>query len=240
MHALTLTPFFDLPSFLAAAATPNAHDSFFYAFSAATGVGKAIILVLSIISIISWTVMFTKFKQVRQAEKSGADFLKTLRAEEQFVEIFKKGKTWKDCPLFELYVAGCRGIQGSIGTGDSLKVKLLEEALERAVAEQVVQLESQISILGTAVGTAPFLGLLGTVWGVMDAFTGVAVTGSATIGALAPGIASALVTTVIGLVVALPSMVGYNILVANIRKTTMIMENFASEFLSIARTEMGQ
>jgi biopolymer transport protein TolQ len=214
--------------------------SFGYAFSVSTGVGKAIIVILAIVSVISWTVMFTKFKQVRQAEKSGDDFLKALRAEEQFVEIFKKGKTWKDCPLYELYVAGCRGIQGSMGTGDKLKVTLLEGALERAVAEQVVQLESQISILGTAVGTAPFIGLLGTVWGVMDAFTGVAVTGSATIAALAPGISAALITTVIGLVVALPSMVGYNILVANIRRLTMNMENFASEFLSIARKEIGQ
>lgn len=196
--------------------------------------------ILFLTSIISWSVMFTKFRQVRVAERSGRDFLNALRAEEHFVEIYKKNKAWKDCPLYELYLAGCRGIQGSSGASDKLKVQLLEGSLERAVAEQVVQLESQISILGTAVSAAPFLGLLGTVWGVMDAFTGVALAGSATIGALAPGVAAALITTVIGLIVALPSMVGYNILVANIRRLTMEMENFASEFISIARKEIGE
>lgn len=211
----------------------------FYAFKECTFAGLLIIFVLFVTSIVSWSVIFTKFRQVRVAEKSGEDFSKSLRTEEHFVDIFKKGKAWKDCPLFELYVSGCRGIQGSGGVSDELKVKLLESALERAVAQQVVRLESQVTILGTAVTAAPFIGLLGTVWGVMDAFTGVALAGSATIGALAPGIAAALITTVVGLIVALPSMVFYNILVANIRRLTMEMENFASEFLSIAQKEIA-
>lgn len=212
----------------------------FYAFSVSTIAGKAVMVILFLTSIISWSVMFTKFRQVRVAERGGRDFLNNLRAEERFVEIYKKGTSWKGCPLYDLYVTGCEGIQGSVGAGDALKVQLLEGALERAVAEQVVRLESQVSILGTAVSAAPFLGLLGTVWGVMDAFSSVALTGSATIGTLAPGIAAALITTVIGLIVALPSMVGYNILVANIRRLTMEMENFASEFISIARKEIGK
>ncbi len=211
----------------------------FYAFSVSTLAGRVVIFILFLTSIISWSVMFTKFAQVRTAERTGTDFLHALRGESQFAEIFRKGLTWHNCPLYELYLAGCRGIQGSTGASDSSKVELLQGALERAVAEQVVRLESQISILGTVVGAAPFMGLLGTVWGVMDAFTGIALAGSANIGALAPGIAAALITTVVGLVVALPSMVGYNILVANIRRLTMEMENFASEFLSIARKELN-
>ncbi len=223
----------------AAPAAGSHSGGIIYALEVATLPGKAVLVVLLFTSIVSWTVMFTKFKQVRVAERRGADFLKTLRAEEHFVELFKKEKTWKECPLYELYVAGCNGIQHSGGVPDSAKLQLLEGSLERAVAEQVVRLESQVSILGTAVSAAPFLGLLGTVWGVMDAFAGVAMAGTATIGALAPGIAAALITTVVGLVVALPSMVGYNILVANIRRLTMEMENFASEFISIARKEIG-
>ncbi len=211
----------------------------FYAFSESTFAGRAVIFVLFVTSIISWSVIFTKFSQVRAAEKTGSDFLRALRGESQFAEIFRKGLTWHNCPLYELYLAGCRGIQGNADAPEAFKITQLEAALERAVAEQVVRLESQISILGTAVGAAPFIGLLGTVWGVMDAFTGIALAGSANIGALAPGIAAALITTVVGLIVALPSMVGYNILVANIRRLTMEMENFASEFLSIARKEFN-
>ncbi|MBI4027472.1 MAG: MotA/TolQ/ExbB proton channel family protein [Verrucomicrobia bacterium] len=228
-----LPAFFISPSILAT-------GGLFYIITMSTAAGKAVMLVLFLLSIISWSVMLTKFKQVHVAQKSGNDFLRALRAEEHFVEIFRKGRAWRDCPLYELYVTGCADVQKNAGMGDKTKLALLESALERAVAEQVVRLESQVSILGTAVGTAPFLGLLGTVWGVMDAFAGVALAGSATIGALAPGISAALITTVIGLIVALPSMVGYNILVAHIRRLTMEMENFASEFVSIARREMGQ
>lgn len=209
-----------------------------YAFQASTLAGKAVIFALFLTSIVSWSVMFTKFRQVRIAEKTAKAFLRELRSREHFADLFKEGKILSDCPLYELYVAGCRGIQNSMGAKDTLKVSLLEAALERAVAEQVVLLESQVSILGTAVSAAPFLGLLGTVWGVMDAFSAVAQAQSATIGALAPGIAAALITTIMGLVVAIPSMVGYNILVAQIRRLTMEMENFASEFVSIARKEI--
>jgi len=215
-----------------------AASGMFYAFSMSTLAGRMVILLLALTSIVSWSVMFTKFSQVRAAERSGENFLHALRAESQFAEIFRRGLTWQSCPLYELYLAGCRGIQGSTDMDDATKIILLESALERAVAEQVVRLESQISILGTVVSAAPFIGLLGTVWGVMDAFTGIALAGNANIGALAPGIAAALITTVVGLIVALPSMVGYNILVANIRRLTMEMENFASEFLSIARREL--
>ena len=210
-----------------------------YAFAKSTLAGKVVIFVLFILSIVSWSVMFTKFKQVRSAEKSGSDFLRALRAEEQFAGIFRKGRRWENCPLYELYTAGCQGIQGNTTSDDKLRVTLLEGILERAVAEQVVLLESQVSILGTAVSAAPFLGLLGTVWGVMDAFTDVALAGSATIGTLAPGISAALITTVVGLVVAIPSMIGYNILVAHIRRLTMELENFASEFVSIVQKEMN-
>ncbi len=230
--ALLLSFPFPTPDFLAA-------SGIFYALTVSTWAGKAVILLLFATSIVSWSVMFTKFNQVRSAVRNGADFLRALRAEEHFVELFKQARVWKECPLFELYQAGCQGIQSSGGVNDKLKVQILEGVLERAVAEQVVRLESQVSILGTAVSAAPFMGLLGTVWGVMDAFAGVALAGSATISALAPGIAAALITTVIGLMVALPSMVGYNILVAQIRRLTMEMENFASEFLSIARKEIA-
>ncbi len=209
----------------------------FYALSVSTWAGIIILILLFFTSIISWSVMYTKFQQVRTAQKNGEDFLFSLRSESHFADLFKKGKIWKDCPLFELYTTGCRTVNDS-QAADSIKLELLQSALERAVAEQVVRLESQVSVLGTAVSASPFLGLLGTVWGVMDAFTGIAVAGSATIGALAPGIAAALITTVVGLVVALPSMVGYNILVANIRRLTVEMENFASEFISIAQKEL--
>ena len=105
-------------------------------------------------------------------------------------------------------------------------------AMERAVGETALALESQMILLATAVSGSPFLGLLGTVWGVMDAFTGVAEAGSASLGAMAPGVSGALITTVTALCVAIPAMFGYNFLVTSIRAIIVEMDNFAAELAS--------
>jgi biopolymer transport protein ExbB/TolQ len=102
-------------------------------------------------------------------------------------------------------------------------------AMERAVGETALGLESQMILLATAVSGSPFLGLLGTVWGVMDAFTGVAVAGSPNLTAMAPGVSGALITTVTALCVAIPAMFGYNFLVTSIRAAVVEMDNFAAE-----------
>ena len=105
-------------------------------------------------------------------------------------------------------------------------------AMERAVGETALKLESQMILLATAVSGAPFLGLLGTVWGVMDTFTGVAEAGSANLAAMAPGVSGALITTVTALCVAIPAMFGYNFLVTSIRGMVVEMDNFAAELAS--------
>jgi biopolymer transport protein ExbB/TolQ len=105
-------------------------------------------------------------------------------------------------------------------------------AMERAVGETALGLESQMILLATAVSGAPFLGLLGTVWGVMDAFTGVAEASSASLAAMAPGVSGALITTVTALCVAIPAMFGYNFLVTSIRAMIVEMDNFAAELAS--------
>ncbi len=99
-------------------------------------------------------------------------------------------------------------------------------------AKSGLKLESQMIILSTAVSGAPFLGLLGTVWGVMDAFGGIAQAGTASLAAMAPGVAGALITTVVGLLVAIPAMFGYNFLVTSVRTAIVQAENFAGEFSS--------
>lgn len=114
----------------------------------------------------------------------------------------------------------------------SLKsMELVKGVLERAVAREALSLEAGLILLAIAVSGAPFLGLLGTVWGVMDAFGGVAAgnTGAATLQMMAPGVAGALITTVAGLLVAIPSMFGYNWLVHHLRVLTVEMDNFAQE-----------
>jgi len=105
-------------------------------------------------------------------------------------------------------------------------------AMERAVGESALKLESYMNVLSMAVSGAPFIGLLGTVWGVMDAFSGIATAGNANLSAMAPGVAGALLTTVVGLLVAIPAMFGYNFLVASVRRMIVQCDNFAAEIAS--------
>ncbi len=112
------------------------------------------------------------------------------------------------------------------------QMRVVGTAMERAVGETALKLESQMILLATAVSGAPFLGLLGTVWGVMETFSGVASAGSANLAAMAPGVSAALITTVTGLLVAIPAMFGYNYLVTTIRATIVELDNFAAELAS--------
>lgn len=151
--------------------------------------------------------------------------------------------------MFAVYQAGSIELDARLkGTaGDARKkhisLKSMEHVkrlMENAVAQESLKLESGLILLAIAVSGAPFLGLLGTVWGVMDTFAGIARTGSATMSAMAPGVAAALVTTVAGLLVAIPSMFGYNWLVHNLRVRTVELDNFAQELVSKMETEYLQ
>ena len=104
----------------------------------------------------------------------------------------------------------------------------VESAVQRALAEQIIRYEAKMVLLGSIVTGAPFLGLLGTVWGVMDAFGGMAGAGSASLQSLAPGVSGALLTTVAGLLVAIPAVFGYNYLLQQTKISVVEMENFAS------------
>ena len=105
----------------------------------------------------------------------------------------------------------------------------VRSALEREVGEQALKMEDRMTVLATAVSGAPFLGLLGTVWGVMDTFSAIAASNNASLTTMAPGVSGALITTVTGLLVAIPAMFGYNFLVVTIRGMTVELDNFAGE-----------
>ena len=121
---------------------------------------------------------------------------------------------------------------GDLGNSDpnraTLRMGQVENALQRSVAEQIIRYEAKMVVLGSIVTGAPFLGLLGTVWGVMDAFGGMAGAGSASLQSLAPGVSGALLTTVAGLIVAIPSVFGYNCLLQQTKIAVVELENFAS------------
>lgn len=215
----------------------------------ATLSGKAILVALFVASIFSWSVMVTKYKMIKHAREQNRFFMEDFRSDRDPLKLYEAQERYEGAPLYYIYRAACKEMTfqllGSSEIDETFKARLatspplsssqmrvVTSAMERAVGETALRLEGQMIILATAVSGSPFLGLLGTVWGVMDTFTGIAREGSSNIAAMAPGVAGALATTVLGLLVAIPAMFGYNYLLTHIRTLIVQMDNFAAELAS--------
>jgi len=231
-----------MPHFLAA-------DGLLFAFQESTIAGHAVVAALFLASIFSWSVIITKFRMIRFAKRQTERFFSLFRRDRNPLRLYEAGITFEGSPAFEVYRAGCAELSlqmlGSpevdetfaarVEVADRIspsQMRAVSVAMERAVGEAGLRMESQMIILATAVSGSPFLGLLGTVWGVMDAFAGIAIAGTPNLAAMAPGVAGALVTTVIGLLVAIPAMFGYNFLITSLRALIVQTENYAAELSS--------
>ena len=217
-----------------------------FVWGQATVEAKVIIGCLLVFSIIAWSVMIDKAMQMRRAKRLNQLFNAEFRSQKNVLGIYDRGVRAEGCPMFAVYQAGGRELDARLKTpeGASRKSHLtlnsmehVKRALENCVAQESLRLESGLILLAIAVSGAPFLGLLGTVWGVMSTFGHVAMQQSASLTAMAPGVAAALITTVAGLLVAIPSMFGYNWLVHNLRVLTVELDNFAQELASKIETE---
>jgi biopolymer transport protein TolQ len=219
-----------------------------YVWDKATPVAKAIIVFLVFASVIVWSVMIYKVLQMRRARKLNHYFNEEFRAQKNVLDMFDRKLQVEGCPLYEVYQTGCvqldARLRGPGGERSKQNVSLknmehVKRALENVVAQESLKLESGLIWLAIAVSGAPFIGLLGTVWGVMSTFAGIAQSpqGQATMAVMAPGVSAALITTVAGLLVAIPSMFAYNWLVHNLRAFTVGLDNFAQELVSKMETE---
>ncbi len=221
-----------------------------FAFEHSNTAGKAVIFILLVGSIFSWSVMWSKFTQLRAARLATLPFLKAFRSSLEPLDPYLSGRPPGESPQAAIYHAGakelCFHLTGSSTIDSTLATRLtsarpisetgmnsVRTAMERVVGEESLRLESQLILLATAVSGAPFLGLLGTVWGVMDAFSDIALAGQASLAAMAPGVSGALITTVTGLLVAIPAMFGYNYLTTSIRSLNVQLENFSAECAAV-------
>lgn len=230
------------PEFLAA-------GGLLFAFQETSISGLVIIAALFIVSIFSWSVMITKFRMIRFARKQTERFFAICKKYRQPLHVYETGLFFEGSAAYAVYRAGCEELAYQmLGSGEvddtfSARVEVADRispaqmrsvtaAMERAVGEAGLRMESQMIILATAVSGSPFLGLLGTVWGVMDTFSGVAMAGTPNLAAMAPGVSGALLTTVVALLVAIPAMFGYNFLVTSLRATIVQTDNFAAQLSS--------
>jgi biopolymer transport protein ExbB/TolQ len=237
----------NVPVLFAAAAAGNANKAeLLYVWEQATPEAKVIIFCLVIFSIVAWSVMIAKALQMRKAKRLNQYFNTEYRTQKNVLDVFDRRVQADGCPMFMVYQAGSIELDTRLKNADgngrkrfmSLKgMEHVKRSLENTVAQESLKLESGLILLAIAVSGAPFLGLLGTVWGVMSTFGHIAQQGSASMIAMAPGVAAALITTVAGLLVAIPSMFGYNWLVHNLRVLTVELDNFAQDLVSKMETE---
>jgi biopolymer transport protein TolQ len=234
------------PVLLAAAVGPAHKAQLLYVWEQASPEAKVIIVCLVIFSITAWTVMIAKALQMRRAKRLNQLFHTEYRTQKSVLDVFDRRVQAEGCPLFLLYQAGSLELDTRLKNADgngrkrfvSLKgMEHVKRSLENTVAQESLKLESGLIVLAIAVSGAPFLGLLGTVWGVMRTFGDIAQSGSASLATMAPGVAAALITTVAGLLVAIPSMFGYNWLVHTLRVLTVELDNFAQDLVSKMETE---
>ena len=220
----------------------------YYAYQNSDSVGKAIVLILLLGSVATWTTMLDKAMSLHRARKASKRFLAMFKNNTRSLtsQSLAREGSGDSGPIGAIYNAGVIKLlefyedgNRSAGYGmqmtpvklSAAQLEAIEAVLEHAVSQQIQELEKRIGFLGTLVSLSPFCGLFGTVWGVMLAFCGIAAAGKADFTALAPGVAGALLTTVAGLIVAIPSLVGYNALNGTIRNMTVAMDNFTEEFM---------
>jgi biopolymer transport protein TolQ len=218
--------------------------------SMVTGSGLVVQLVLYLLilfSVFSWGIIFYKLRQVRVARRQSARFLELFWETKNLTTIHTTSQDFKQSPVAQVFRAGYQelvrltrakrqsaGPEGGLDTTELVGVANVERAMKRAANQEITRLERALTFLATTASATPFIGLFGTVWGIMNAFRGLSVTHSSSIQAVAPGIAEALIATATGLVAAIPAVVAYNHFARQIRVLSAEMENFSSEFLNIA------
>ncbi len=203
--------------------------------------GKVIMAILLMFSIVSWAMILLKYQFLRRAEKESLSFLAAFRKTKNVDDLLKHAETKKYSPLAALFLDGHRETESIVQSFPGGKVKdedraLVAQEIERALTitaqDEIVYMERYLAFLGTTGTVGPLLGLFGTVWGIMDAFYGIGLKGSGDIGALAPGLAEALINTSGGLFVAIPAVIAYNYFSEKIKDMATRMDSFSIEFLS--------
>lgn len=219
-------------------------------------VAQAVLLILLGCSLMSWTLIFMKFGVFRRGRRESAQFLHIFRSAKNLTTVFEESKRFTRSPVVSVFQEGYRELSQLVkgGQGPATQwptanepratvtevslhkdpLDLISRTLRHASMKEVAQQERYLIFLATTGNVTPFIGLFGTVWGIMNAFASIGQAGSANLGAVAPGVAEALITTAAGLGAAIPAVVAYNYFLNRVRRQATEMELFGLEFLTLA------
>ena len=228
----------------------NFHGSLFDMVIHAGFVVQLVLLLLLIFSVISWAIILMKYFNIRKVGRENELFLSVYMKSTKLSDVVPEAKRFRHSALAEIFRAGyaelakvAKTVRGTLPGKDSpdaggqgieiAGIDNVERAMNRACGSEASKLETALGFLATTGSASPFIGLFGTVWGIMDTFKSIGARGSATLAVVAPGISEALIATAAGLAAAIPAVIFYNYYLNRIKTMTLEMDNFSSELLNI-------
>jgi len=211
---------------------------------------KFVMLLLLVFSLVSWTIIIMKHLSYKKARKETAFFLDTFWKSKNLADAYKTAKELPNCPEASIFILGFSELQklgrsrgAKQGTEDTLEMQLasmdnLKRSLRKAESKQMARLGRYLSFLATTGSATPFIGLFGTVWGIMTSFQDIGRRGSASLAVVAPGISEALVATAAGLAVAIPAVIFYNYYSNKLADLENDMQGFSADFLNLVERDL--
>ena len=198
-------------------------------------VAKVVLLILLLFSVISWAIILSKWSLLRRARVQSGRFVRAFRKAQRLQDMAGVADQFKPSPLVAVFEGGFEEVrrQGGNPTGAIRNVTAVQRAMQIANSEELTRFERNLPWLAITGAVTPFVGLFGTVWGIIDAFHGLGTAGAATLRAVAPGISEALITTAAGLVAAIPAVIAYNLIGSSIRGFAARGDDFSLEMLNV-------
>jgi biopolymer transport protein TolQ len=204
-------------------------------------VAKAVLVLLIAFSVLSWAVILSKWRLIRSARWQNGRFVRVFRKAQRIQDVASVAEQFRPSPLVGVFEGAVEEFKRQMGmTGGIHNVVAIQRSMQVASSEEITRLERNLPWLAITGAVTPFIGLFGTVWGIIDAFHGLGTAGAATLRAVAPGISEALVTTAAGLAAAIPAVIAYNLIIGSIREMASRNDDFALEMLNLVERQQPQ
>ena len=196
-------------------------------------VAQAVLVVLLAFSLVSWSIILSRWSVLRRARVQSGRFLRAFRRAQRLQDVAAVSEQFLPSPLVGVFQSGFREFERQVGSSGTLRNPLsVQRTMQIASSEQITRFERNLPWLAITAAVTPFVGLFGTVWGIIDAFHGLGTSGAATLRAVAPGISEALITTAAGLAAAIPAVIAYNLIGGSIRDFAARCDDFSLEMLN--------
>jgi biopolymer transport protein TolQ len=203
-------------------------------------VAKTVLVLLIAFSVLSWAVILSKWLLIRRVRTQSGRFVRSFRKAQRLQDIASVAEQFRPSPLVGVFEAAVAEFKRQMGTtGGIHNLVAIQRAMQIASSEGITRLERSVPWLAITGAVTPFIGLFGTVWGIIDAFHGLGTAGAATLRAVAPGISEALITTAAGLAAAIPAVIAYNLIISSVREIASRNDDFALEMLNLVERQQA-